>query len=85
MPKFDKSSVNNGNHLSNAPLSNLQSRLDVGAGNRDWACEIADHHPEAKVIAFDRLDVLPEWVPPNLTCQIDNADGQWTFPEIVST
>lgn len=36
--------------------------------------DAADHHPEAKVIAFDRLDVLPEWVPPNLTCQIDNAD-----------
>ncbi|KAL6410121.1 hypothetical protein AUP68_06532 [Ilyonectria robusta] len=74
MAKFDKSSVNNGNRLSNAPLSNLQSRLDVGAGNRDWACDAVDHHPEAKAIAFDRLDVLPEWVPPNLTCQIDNAD-----------
>ncbi|KUL81836.1 hypothetical protein ZTR_09048 [Talaromyces verruculosus] len=45
--------------------------LDLGCGTAKWSKRIADKYPMAKVIGLDvTVDLLPQWVPPNLKCHL---------------
>ena len=57
-----------------APIGDYpQNILDLGTGTGLWAIECADKYPSASVIGTDIAVIQPEYVPPNLTFQIDDA------------
>ncbi|OBT76101.1 hypothetical protein VF21_04857 [Pseudogymnoascus sp. 05NY08] len=53
--------------------------LDIGTGTGIWAIDTADLYPNAKVIATDLSPIQPQWVPPNLSFEIDDAEEEWLF------
>ncbi|KFY68284.1 hypothetical protein V496_01204 [Pseudogymnoascus sp. VKM F-4515 (FW-2607)] len=53
--------------------------LDIGTGTGIWAMDTADLYPNAKVIATDLSPIQPQWVPPNLSFEIDDAEEDWLF------
>ncbi|CCE35196.1 uncharacterized protein CPUR_02127 [Claviceps purpurea 20.1] len=53
--------------------------LDVGTGSGIWAIEFADRFPNASVIGTDISPCQPQWVPPNVRFEIDDAALEWTF------
>ncbi|KAF4952741.1 hypothetical protein FGADI_6493 [Fusarium gaditjirri] len=56
-----------------------QKVLDVGTGTGIWAIEFADRHPNAEIIGTDLSPCQPEWVPPNVRFEIDDAALSWTW------
>ncbi|KAM0239566.1 hypothetical protein ACHAP5_008212 [Fusarium lateritium] len=63
-----------------APIEdNPQNILDIGTGTGIWAINMADEFPSAKVVATDITPSQPNFVPPNLEFQIDDAQQEWTF------
>jgi SAM-dependent methyltransferase len=58
---------------------NPQKILDIGTGTGIWAINVADEYPSAKVIATDITPSQPNFVPPNVEFQIDDATMDWTF------
>ncbi|KKY19808.1 putative methyltransferase domain-containing protein [Diplodia seriata] len=66
--------------LHAAPVPpNVQDVLDVGTGSGVWAIEFADEYPSAQVIGTDLSAIQPEWVPPNVTFLVDDAESDWDF------
>lgn len=61
-------------------LDNVQRILDVGTGTGIWAIEMGDLYPNAEIIGTDLSPVQPEWVPPNVVFEIDDAIDTWTYP-----
>ncbi|KAH6963278.1 S-adenosyl-L-methionine-dependent methyltransferase [Fusarium avenaceum] len=57
----------------------LQKVLDVGTGTGIWAIEFADRYPNAEIIGTDLSPCQPEWVPPNVRFEIDDAVLGWTW------
>ncbi|KAF5695369.1 methyltransferase [Fusarium denticulatum] len=53
--------------------------LDVGTGTGIWAVEFADEHPHAEVFGIDIAPIQPDFVPPNCTFEIDDAEKEWTW------
>ncbi|KAG6085655.1 hypothetical protein E4U16_003459 [Claviceps sp. LM84 group G4] len=53
--------------------------LDVGTGSGIWAIEFADRFPNASVIGTDISPCQPQWVPPNVRFEIDDATLEWTW------
>ncbi|KAF6837105.1 methyltransferase domain-containing protein [Colletotrichum plurivorum] len=53
--------------------------LDVGTGTGIWALNFADEHPEAEVIGNDLSAVVPGFVPPNVTFEVDDVEDEWLF------
>ncbi|OLN81544.1 Phosphoethanolamine N-methyltransferase [Colletotrichum chlorophyti] len=51
--------------------------LDIGTGTGIWAMEMGDQFPNAEVIGFDLSAIQPEWVPPNVKFEIDDAESDW--------
>ncbi|CCE27614.1 uncharacterized protein CPUR_01088 [Claviceps purpurea 20.1] len=64
-----------------APLEKdkIHRVLDVGTGSGIWAIEFADQFPNASVIGTDLSPCQPQWVPPNLCFEIDDATLEWTW------
>ncbi|CCE28837.1 uncharacterized protein CPUR_02526 [Claviceps purpurea 20.1] len=64
-----------------APLEKdkMHRVLDVGTGFGIWAIEFADQFPNASVIGTDLSPCQPQWVPPNLCFEIDDATLEWTW------
>ncbi|CCE35193.1 uncharacterized protein CPUR_02124 [Claviceps purpurea 20.1] len=64
-----------------APLctDRIHRVLDVGTGSGIWAIEFADRFPNASVIGTDISPCQPQWVPPNLRFEIDDAALEWTW------
>jgi ubiquinone/menaquinone biosynthesis C-methylase UbiE len=63
-----------------APLSeNIENALDIGTGTGIWAIDFADQFPNTQVIATDISPIQPEWAPPNLQFEIDDATLEWTY------
>ncbi|CCE31737.1 uncharacterized protein CPUR_05592 [Claviceps purpurea 20.1] len=60
-----------------APLEKkkIHRVLDVGI----WAIEFADQFPNASVIGTDLSPCQPQWVPPNVCFEIDDAGLEWTW------
>ncbi|CAM1503383.1 Fc.00g081590.m01.CDS01 [Cosmosporella sp. VM-42] len=53
--------------------------LDLGTGTGLWAIDYGDEHPEAHVIGIDLSPIQPNFVPPNVEFQVDDAEKDWTF------
>ncbi|KAG6080762.1 hypothetical protein E4U16_008154 [Claviceps sp. LM84 group G4] len=53
--------------------------LDVGTGSGIWAIEFADRFPNASVIGTDLSPCQPQWVPPNVNFEVDDASLDWTW------
>jgi len=69
-------------HLYRAPISKEISRvLDVGAGTCDWAIAMGLQFPKCQVIAMDIGVFDPEYLPQNVSFEIDDAEEEWTFTE----
>ncbi|OBT39540.1 hypothetical protein VE00_10656 [Pseudogymnoascus sp. WSF 3629] len=67
------------NKLFLAPIGdNPQKIIDIGTGTGIWAIDFADEFPSAEVSATDISPIQPEWVPPNLRFEIDDAQLEWT-------
>ncbi|CCE28852.1 uncharacterized protein CPUR_02541 [Claviceps purpurea 20.1] len=64
-----------------APLEKDKTHrvLDVGTGSGIWAIEFADQFPNASVVGTDLSPCQPEWVPPNVCFEIDDATLEWTW------
>ncbi|EAW12408.1 class I SAM-dependent methyltransferase [Aspergillus clavatus NRRL 1] len=62
-----------------APIGSPERVLDVGTGTGAWAMEFADLHPTAKVIGTDLSPIQPNFVPPNLTFEIDDCCDEWMY------
>ncbi|CCE28063.1 uncharacterized protein CPUR_01537 [Claviceps purpurea 20.1] len=64
-----------------APLvkDSIHRVIDVGTGSGIWAIEFADQFPNASVIGTDLSPCQPQWVPPNLCFEIDDASLEWTW------
>ena len=69
------------NRLFLAPIPpNPQKVLDIGTGTGIWAIDFADQYPSAQVIGTDLSPIQPQYVPPNVQFEIDDAASEWTFP-----
>ncbi|KAG6071168.1 hypothetical protein E4U16_006305 [Claviceps sp. LM84 group G4] len=64
-----------------APLEKdkIHRVLDVGTGSGIWAIEFGDRFPNASVIGTDLSPCQPQWVPPNVRFEIDDATLDWTW------
>ncbi|CCE35185.1 uncharacterized protein CPUR_02116 [Claviceps purpurea 20.1] len=64
-----------------APLETdkMHRVLDVGTGSGIWAIEFGDRFPNASVIGTDISPCQPQWVPPNVSFEIDDATLEWTW------
>ncbi|KAG6173300.1 hypothetical protein E4U51_005735 [Claviceps purpurea] len=64
-----------------APLetNKIDRVLDVGTGSGIWAIEFADRFPNASVIGTDISPCQPQWVPPNVRFELDDAALEWTW------
>ncbi|KPI36589.1 uncharacterized protein AB675_4352 [Cyphellophora attinorum] len=70
------------NRLFLAPIAAEPQRvLDIGTGTGIWAIDFADQYPSATVIGTDLSPIQPEYIPPNLQFEIDDAASDWTFPK----
>ncbi|KAH7115637.1 S-adenosyl-L-methionine-dependent methyltransferase [Dactylonectria macrodidyma] len=65
--------------LCRAPDERRHQVLDVGTGTGIWAIEYAEENPWAAVIGFDICPIQPQWVPPNLTFELDDFNLEWTW------
>ncbi|KAI9772568.1 MAG: hypothetical protein M1839_002450 [Geoglossum umbratile] len=64
-----------------APIEQgLHNILDVGTGTGIWAMEFADRYPSARTIGTDLSPIQPNFVPPNLSFLVDDAEKEWSFP-----
>ncbi|SCO24183.1 related to methyltransferase [Fusarium fujikuroi] len=58
---------------------NLEKVLDIGTGTGIWAIDFADQYPNAEVIGTDLSPIQPDWVPPNVRFELEDATGNWTW------
>ncbi|KAF4498432.1 hypothetical protein FAGAP_5392 [Fusarium agapanthi] len=54
---------------------------NVGTGSGIWAIEFADRYPNKEVVGTDLSPCQPQWVPPNLRFEIDDATQPWTWKD----
>ncbi|KAG6157662.1 hypothetical protein E4U51_008011 [Claviceps purpurea] len=64
-----------------APLEieKIHRVLDVGTGSGIWAIEFADRFPNTSVIGTDISPCQPQWLPPNVRFEIEDATLEWTW------
>ncbi|KAH7179986.1 S-adenosyl-L-methionine-dependent methyltransferase [Fusarium flagelliforme] len=63
-----------------APVKeDVQRVLDVGTGSGIWAIDFGDQFPSAEVIGTDLSPCQPQWVPPNVRFEVDDATESWTW------
>ncbi|KAK5080418.1 hypothetical protein LTR05_008667 [Lithohypha guttulata] len=62
-------------------LNNPLKILDVGTGTGIWAIDMGDLYPSAQVIGTDLSPIQPNWIPPNVSFQVDDATDPWAFPK----
>ncbi|TVY22184.1 putative methyltransferase [Lachnellula hyalina] len=66
-------------HLAPLKEDNVKHALDIGTGTGIWAIEFAEQFPQAKVIGTDLSPIQPEFVPPNLSFEVDDVDDDWVY------
>ncbi|KAK0610736.1 S-adenosyl-L-methionine-dependent methyltransferase [Immersiella caudata] len=65
-----------------APVKDPKKVIDIGTGTGIWAIDFGDEHPAAEVIGTDLSPTQPEWVPPNVRFEIDDATKvPWTWAD----
>ncbi|KAL2267455.1 hypothetical protein VTJ83DRAFT_4732 [Remersonia thermophila] len=71
-----------GGKLYAAPLGpNPQKIIDLGTGFGEWAIEIAEEFPSAKVIGVDLSPIQPHWLPPNVEFIVDDIEDEWAHAD----
>lgn len=70
-----------GSKLHHCPLDQPLRIVDMGCGTGQWAIEMAEMYPAAEVYGVDLSPIQPTWVPPNVKFEIDDVEGDWTWPE----
>ncbi|PHH61094.1 hypothetical protein CDD81_805 [Ophiocordyceps australis] len=69
------------NRLIFPPISSPKKILDCGCGAGDWAVQVARRYPECEILGIDiSPHMIPEDAPRNLEIQIDDLNGEFTFP-----
>lgn len=68
-----------GGRLHLAPITEPHNILDLGTGSGIWAMDMADKHPEARVIGVDIASTQPQWVPPNCEFEIEDIENDWLW------
>ncbi|KAF4435134.1 hypothetical protein FACUT_7392 [Fusarium acutatum] len=53
------------------------SRYLTSHRNRD--CDFADQYPNAEVIGTDLSPIQPDWIPPNVRFELEDATTNWTW------
>ncbi|KAH8912639.1 S-adenosyl-L-methionine-dependent methyltransferase [Coniochaeta sp. PMI_546] len=62
-----------------APVGpNAQKIIDLGTGFGEWAIEVGDAMPSAKVTGIDLSPIQPVWLPPNVEFIVDDIEDEWT-------
>ncbi|KAN0108726.1 S-adenosyl-L-methionine-dependent methyltransferase [Hyaloscypha variabilis] len=68
-----------------APIEELKGGvhnvLDIGTGTGIWAIDFAATYPSANVIGTDLSPIQPNFVPPNCSFEVDDAEDEWVFPQ----
>ncbi|KAK3944876.1 S-adenosyl-L-methionine-dependent methyltransferase [Diplogelasinospora grovesii] len=61
-----------------APIGdNPQKIIDLGTGFGEWAIEVGEMFPSAKVTGIDLSPIQPVWIPPNVEFLVDDIEDQW--------
>ncbi|RFU77380.1 methyltransferase [Trichoderma arundinaceum] len=69
------------NRLIFPPISKPEKILECGFGAADWAVDVAEQYPDAVVVGLDiSPHMIPEETPGNLDLQVDDLNGDFTFP-----
>ncbi|KAK0715679.1 S-adenosyl-L-methionine-dependent methyltransferase [Lasiosphaeris hirsuta] len=67
-----------GGQLYLAPIGdNPQKMIDLGTGFGDWAIEVGEKFPSAKVIGVDLSPIQPVWIPANVEFLVDDIEDEW--------
>ncbi|KIW58038.1 hypothetical protein, variant [Exophiala xenobiotica] len=65
-----------------APLQESIGRiLDIGTGTGTWAMQIGDMFPAAQVIGNDLSPIQSQWVPPNVSFEVDDVESEWQYSQ----
>ena len=71
-----------GDKLLFAPIGDTpENILDIGTGTGIWVVDCADAYPDANIVGTDLSPIQPQWIPPNVKFEVDDAEQSWTFPE----
>ncbi|KAL7808053.1 S-adenosyl-L-methionine-dependent methyltransferase [Trichoderma aethiopicum] len=69
------------NRLIFPPVVRPQRILECGFGAAHWAVDVAEQYPDAEVVGLDiSPHMVPEEMPNNLDLQVDDLNGEFTFP-----
>ncbi|KAL6893259.1 S-adenosyl-L-methionine-dependent methyltransferase [Trichoderma evansii] len=69
------------NRLIFPPVNRPKVILECGFGAGDWSVDVAEQYPDAEVIGLDiSPHMIPEELPDNLDLQVDDLNGDFTFP-----
>ncbi|KAL2177144.1 S-adenosyl-L-methionine-dependent methyltransferase [Thermothelomyces heterothallicus CBS 202.75] len=67
-----------GGRLYLAPIgNNPQKIIDLGTGFGDWAIEVGEAFPSARVTGVDLSPIQPHWIPPNVEFIVDDIEDEW--------
>lgn len=66
-----------GGRLHLAPLDHPQEIIDLGTGTGIWCIDVGEMYPSARVVGVDLSPIQPEWVPPNVSFEIDDFEADW--------
>ncbi|KAG0646045.1 putative methyltransferase tdiE [Hyphodiscus hymeniophilus] len=66
-----------------APLDTIEGGLhdvlDIATGTGIWAIEFAEQFPAAVIKGTDLSPIQPDYVPPNLHFEVDDAEDPWVY------
>ncbi|KAL2016043.1 hypothetical protein VTK56DRAFT_4333 [Thermocarpiscus australiensis] len=61
-----------------APIGdNPQKIIDLGTGFGEWAIEVAETFPSARITGVDLSPIQPLWIPPNAEFIVDDIEDEW--------
>ena len=71
-----------GDKLFFAPIGDKPTTiLDIGTGTGIWVIDTAESLPDTQIIGTDLSPIQPNWIPPNVKFEVDDAELPWTYPE----
>ncbi|CAK7238586.1 MAG: hypothetical protein STHCBS139747_000002 [Sporothrix thermara] len=68
-----------GGRLHLAPIGDSpQNIMDIATGFGDWAIDMGDRYPSARVVGLDLSPIQSVWIPPNVEFVVDDVeDNAW--------
>ncbi|CAK7203656.1 hypothetical protein SEUCBS139899_006394 [Sporothrix eucalyptigena] len=68
-----------GGRLHLSPIGDAPHNImDIGTGFGDWAIDMADRYPSARVVGLDLSPIQSVWIPPNVEFVVDDVeDNAW--------